>query len=149
MKTVEKLYRQIKKIAKTQEYLELGYTDNLIYLLQKLEFEEWEKLFEIVPSLNQNEQQVITDSIIEIRNNKKSNYDTGLIYAFVFTVSDDLLAECMLENFEFIDNGIPKKVELIDKLLNRLRKLEGRTKNDRNFSNEYSLIDKLYNNAVC
>ena len=151
MKKNKNLYNQIKEIANSQEYLELGYIKHLelIYLLQNLEYEEWEKLSDFIQKMPQKEQQVIADSIIEIKGNKKSNYDTSSIYAYIFTISDDLIAECMLENFDFIDNEVPKKVDLIDGLMDRLKNLDGKTKISKDLSVEYALVNKLYNNAIC
>ncbi|WBL23831.1 hypothetical protein [Zunongwangia sp. HRR-M8] len=151
MERIKKLYIQIREIAKSKEFLELRYINHLklIYPLQNLKYTEWEKLNRIIPDLTQNEMQVIADSIMEIKNNKKSNFDTTTIYAQIFTLSDDLIAEYMLENFDFIDNDLPKRIELIDGLANRLKMLEGKTKAHTEFTKQYALINKLYDKAVC
>lgn len=147
---IEKIYKQIKVVAKSQEYLELGTIDhmNILYPLQKLEFEEWERVNEIVQNCTQNELQLIADALIEIKNNKNSNYDTSAIYGLIFTISNDEVAECLLENFSFLDNNIPKKIELLDKLQNLIKKLEGKTRIDHDFTSDYALIYKLYNIAA-
>nr|WP_321410730.1 hypothetical protein [uncultured Allomuricauda sp.] len=121
----------------------------MIYPLQNLEYVEWEKLNRIIPDLTQDEMQVVADSIMEIKGNKKSNYDTTSIYAHIFTVADDLIAEYMLEDFDFIDNDLPKKIELIDGLANRLKNLEGKTKVHTDFTSQYALINNLYDKAIC
>ncbi|TXK72107.1 hypothetical protein [Mesonia sp. HuA40] len=151
MEIIEKLYIQIRLIAKSREFLELRYINHLelIYPLQNLEYVEWEKLNTIIPNLTQDELQVVADSIMEINDNKKSNYDTTSIYAHIFTVSEDLVAEYMLENFDFIDNDMPKRIELIDEIANRLKNLEGKTMVHTDFSSQYILINKLYDKAVC
>lgn len=151
MDKIERLYSKVKETAKSQQYLELGEIDhlNLLYPLQILEYEEWMEIEKRIVTWNEQQRQVLADSLVKIRDNKKSNYDTSALYIYLFTLANDLNAKTMLTNFNFIDNLVPKRIELIDKLMERLKKLNGKTTINNNFRVEYKLIHKLYNKAIC
>ena len=150
MDEINKLYRVIRKVARSDHFLHLGELDhmNLIYPLQRLGSEDWIKLTDGISSWSQIELQVLAEALLTIKDNKKANFDTGALFGQLFILSDDLNAASMLDDFDFIQNDIPKKGELVDGLLARIKNLEGKTMVHRELTHVYDLVNQLYNNVV-
>ena len=138
----------IKSLEQKQEYLELGIIDDLIYPLQKLEYDDWENLNNQLDEWNDLQRMILVDGILEIKDNKSSNYDTAKIFAKSFLLSEHGNSEVLIQYFEFLDNGISKKIELIDEVYQKTKWLESQNNNyEINFGEKFKIIYNLYSNA--
>lgn len=146
---IKEIHNQIKLLAKSEEYKHEQYFGSLMHHFEQFEFEDWENLSKQIVDWATADREVLVDIIIEIKENKKSYYDTGKLYAEIFIQSDSQEAQGMIENFEFIDNGIPKEIILIDQLMEKLKLIEPDSSDFGDFVSFYQMIYKLYNEAVC
>ena len=151
MYRIKEILKLVENHEKDHEYLELGFVSHeLIYILQKLRNEEWEKLYNSLYEMNCLQRMILVDAIFEINDNKASDFDTSLIFAQTFLLSEFIDSEVLIEKMCFLDNGNPKEIKLIDEINNKTKWLEKQKLNYRiNFEEKYELLYKLYNNAIC
>ncbi|HCN48575.1 MAG TPA: hypothetical protein DIT10_05700 [Chryseobacterium sp.] len=149
MNTTEDIYKIITSIEDSQDYLELGEVDLLVYPLQKLSHENWEHLMIQIKDWTEKQRMILTNAIIEIDDNKKSDYDTAKIFALSLILAEQKNAEVLMEHLDFLNNGIPKDIELINQLFDKIKWLENNQQNlFLNFEKAHSLINQLYINGV-
>jgi hypothetical protein len=70
MNTTEDIYKIITSIEDSQDYLELGEVDLLVYPLKKLSHENWEHLMIQIKDWTEKQRMILTNAIIEIDDNK-------------------------------------------------------------------------------
>lgn len=149
MNTPEDIYKIITSIEDSQDYLELGEVDLLVYPLQKLSHENWEHLIIQIKDWTEKQRMILTNAIIEIDDNKKSDYDTAKIFALSLILAEQKNAEVLMEHLDFLNNGIPKDIEIINQLFDKIKWLENNQQNlFLNFEKAHSLINQLYINGV-
>lgn len=140
--------KTIHKLEKSQEYLELNNVDELIYPLQKLEYLDWKEIEECIQTWNETERNILTDAVLEINDNKKSNYDSSIIFGITFINSNNSNAEIMMTKLDFLDNGMHKKIDLLDKIYLKINNIEKENLNKNiDFESKYNLLHKLYADA--
>ncbi|MCW3161713.1 hypothetical protein [Chryseobacterium oryctis] len=149
MQKIQKIKKIIESLEQEQEYLELGLINDLIYPLQKLKYEDWENLNNQLDEWSDLQRTILVDGILEIKDNKSSNYDTGIIFAKSFLLSEQRNSEILIQYLEFLDNGISKKTELIDDIYLKTKWLESQNNSyDINFVEKFKIIYNLYSNAI-
>lgn len=150
MHRIEEVIKIILDLQNDIEYLELGNVHALIYPLQKLTNEEWEELCNQIDQWNGLQRMILITSILEIKDNKASNFDTSIILAKAFILSELRDSEVLIEDLEFLDNDIPKDIDLVNQIFDKIKWLERKSKYyEIHFEEKHKLINKLYINVIC
>lgn len=147
---IQEILKIINNLENDQEYLEGGNFSEIIYPLQKLDYEDWENLQNQIMTMTSLQHMILVDGILEIGDNKVSNYDTSKIFAQVLVLSEQIDTEVLIQYLDFLDNRIPKQIELVNQIFEKIKWLENQNKNyEIDFDSKYRLIDKLYVDALC
>lgn len=145
MNTVEEIKKTIEALEGSQEYLQLGDVNQLIYPLQKLNDEEWETLNSLIHDWTDSERIVLVNAILEIGDNKQSHYDSSEIIAASFIIAERKNAEILIEKLEFLNNGTPKDVEMINQVFEKIKWIESNSPHHSiDFEKKYNLVNQLY-----
>lgn len=149
MNTTEEIYKIITSLEDDQEYLQLGNVNPLIYQLQKIDYENWEQFIIKIKGWTDQQRIILTSALVEIGDNKKSNYDTSKILALSFILAEKNNAKVLMNNLEFLNNGIPKDIELINQIFEKIKLIENKQIYPLfNFEKAYNLINQLYIDGV-
>lgn len=149
MNITDEIYKIITLLEKNQEYLQLGNVDHLIYPLQKFEYENWEHLIIQIKDWTDQQRIILTNALLEIGDNKRSNYDTSKIVALSFIMADRKNAEVLMNHLDFLNNCIPKDIELINRIFEKIKWLENNHSSPfLNVEKAYNLINQLYIDGV-
>lgn len=149
MNSTEEIHKIIISLEDNQEYLQIGNVDSLIYPLQKLDHENWEHLNIQIKNWTDQQRIILTNALVEIGDNKRSNYDTSKIFALSLILAEQKNTEILLEHLIFLNNGIPKDIDLINQVFEKIKWLENNQPNSfLDFKKIYNLINQLYIDGV-